>query len=373
MKLVHRVLVGLVGLAASVVALALVGGSALGRAPPPTVGATATAHARGADVRGIRLPRRLLVGRRGLRRPERRTRHHPRADRLRPVTHQLPLSSSRPSSASGPTATPRADRPPPIDFSAPQDLPAGGQNPPQFDRLTRTTDLVTVGIGGNDAGIAGAGMGLPQRAAGPEPAPRRHRPAAAATTSRAVDRLRGPARRLQGEVLRRRGRQALPADQGVRAQAGPGLPVHRLLVPRARILAVDYLAIVPDHGWPPNCARQRRGHGVHPREVPRAQRHGEAGRAQGRRRVREHLHPDDRSRPLPAAALSGTARRSARPSTTPPSGSPRTRTPPAPAPRPPSSSTTCAARWSSRLRSDRRFVGRAGCAATVSRPAAPAH
>ena len=44
------------------------------------------------------------------------------------------------------------------DFTHPQDLPAGGQNPPQFDRLTPRTDLVTVGIGGNDAGIAGAGM-----------------------------------------------------------------------------------------------------------------------------------------------------------------------------------------------------------------------
>src|SRR6478735_1462380 len=45
------------------------------------------------------------------------------------------------------------------DFYAPQeDLPLGGTNPAQFDRLTPTTDLVTVGIGGNDAGIAGAAM-----------------------------------------------------------------------------------------------------------------------------------------------------------------------------------------------------------------------
>lgn len=34
------------------------------------------------------------------------------------------------------------------------DLPLGGTNPPQFDRLTKTTDLVTLGIGGNDVGIA---------------------------------------------------------------------------------------------------------------------------------------------------------------------------------------------------------------------------
>lgn len=43
------------------------------------------------------------------------------------------------------------------DFLAPQTgLPLGGTNPAQFDRLTPTTDLVTVGIGGNDIGLAGA-------------------------------------------------------------------------------------------------------------------------------------------------------------------------------------------------------------------------
>ncbi len=45
------------------------------------------------------------------------------------------------------------------DFRRPQTgLPTGGANPPQFDRLTAATDLVTVGIGGNDAGIASAAM-----------------------------------------------------------------------------------------------------------------------------------------------------------------------------------------------------------------------
>lgn len=37
-------------------------------------------------------------------------------------------------------------------------LPTGGANPPQFDRLTSRTDLVTVGIGGNDAGFASAAI-----------------------------------------------------------------------------------------------------------------------------------------------------------------------------------------------------------------------
>jgi lysophospholipase L1-like esterase len=45
------------------------------------------------------------------------------------------------------------------DFFRPQQgLPLGGTNPAQLDRLTRTTDLVTVGIGGNDAGFAGAAI-----------------------------------------------------------------------------------------------------------------------------------------------------------------------------------------------------------------------
>jgi lysophospholipase L1-like esterase len=35
------------------------------------------------------------------------------------------------------------------------DLPAGGTNPPQFNALRADADLVTVGIGGNDAGLVG--------------------------------------------------------------------------------------------------------------------------------------------------------------------------------------------------------------------------
>ena len=34
-------------------------------------------------------------------------------------------------------------------------LPLGGTNPPQFDGLSRKATLVTVGIGGNDAGLVG--------------------------------------------------------------------------------------------------------------------------------------------------------------------------------------------------------------------------
>lgn len=40
-------------------------------------------------------------------------------------------------------------------FTSPQAV-IGGMNPPQLSRLTSKTDLVTVGIGGNDAGLAAA-------------------------------------------------------------------------------------------------------------------------------------------------------------------------------------------------------------------------
>ena len=44
-------------------------------------------------------------------------------------------------------------------FANPQTgLPLGGTNAPQYDRLTTNTDLVTIGIGGNDAGFAGAAI-----------------------------------------------------------------------------------------------------------------------------------------------------------------------------------------------------------------------
>lgn len=43
-----------------------------------------------------------------------------------------------------------------VEMTKPQELPLGGVNPPQFDRLTATTDLVTLGIGGNDIGFTNA-------------------------------------------------------------------------------------------------------------------------------------------------------------------------------------------------------------------------
>ncbi|MCU1681988.1 MAG: Lysophospholipase [Amycolatopsis sp.] len=42
-----------------------------------------------------------------------------------------------------------------VSLTQPQTAALGGVNPPQFDRLTPTTDLVTLGMGGNDIGLAG--------------------------------------------------------------------------------------------------------------------------------------------------------------------------------------------------------------------------
>jgi hypothetical protein len=43
------------------------------------------------------------------------------------------------------------------DLRHPQNAPGGGVNPPQFNALDKDVRLVTMGMGGNDAGIAGTG------------------------------------------------------------------------------------------------------------------------------------------------------------------------------------------------------------------------
>ncbi len=136
------------------------------------------------------------------------------------------------------------------DFYSPQDLPAGGQNPPQLDRITRRTDLVTVGIGGNDAGIAGAGMDclnalpfenplpggtVPELPDNPVPLIGDEVPLGGCKekyTGDGVDRLSQRIRQSESKLVRAFER------------------IHRL-APRARILAIDYLALVPDHGCYP--------------------------------------------------------------------------------------------------------------------------
>ncbi|GCD91072.1 SGNH/GDSL hydrolase family protein [Nocardioides sp. LS1] len=136
------------------------------------------------------------------------------------------------------------------DFTAPQDLPAGGQNPPQFNRLTKQTDLVTVGIGGNDAGIAGAGMDclnalpvanplpdgtVPSLPDNPVPIIGSEPPLGgckAKYTAGGHDRLSERIQESEPKLV-----------AAFRA-------IHRIS-PKARILAIDYLSLVPDHGCYP--------------------------------------------------------------------------------------------------------------------------
>jgi lysophospholipase L1-like esterase len=114
-----------------------------------------------------------------------------------------------------------------------------GTNEPQFARLTATTDLVTVGIGGNDAGIAAAGLdclglvpltpitdigvGLPLGGC------------KAKYTRGGVDQLSQQINASEDKLV--------AAFEGIRERS-----------PNARILAVNYMDVVPDHGCFPRLA-----------------------------------------------------------------------------------------------------------------------
>ena len=126
------------------------------------------------------------------------------------------------------------------DFYAPQSVEPGGTNPAQFDRLSPTTDLVTVGIGGNDAGIAGAAMDcfglfpddqtVPPGTL-PEPVP----------TGGCKDKYAPEGGEDQ------LARQILEAEPKVVAALQE---VHRRS-PDARVLIIDYFAAVPEHACYP--------------------------------------------------------------------------------------------------------------------------
>lgn len=107
------------------------------------------------------------------------------------------------------------------DFYAPQTgLPTGETNPPQLDRLSPTTDLVTVGIGGNDAGFSSAAVSCLS------PDPRGAR-CAERYTAGGEDQLLRQIEESEPKLV-----QAL---RDIRARA-----------PQARILVVDYLAAIPE-------------------------------------------------------------------------------------------------------------------------------
>ncbi|MGE4428594.1 MAG: SGNH/GDSL hydrolase family protein, partial [Solirubrobacteraceae bacterium] len=112
------------------------------------------------------------------------------------------------------------------------DLLAGvfGENPPQFDRLRPDTTLVTVGIGGNDAGLVGVGYqcaALGALQAGGSPC-------RDVLTAGGVDRI--------GQRIDEAAPRVAAVLRGIRQRS-----------PHARVLLVGYPQVVPDDGrscWP---------------------------------------------------------------------------------------------------------------------------
>ena len=104
-----------------------------------------------------------------------------------------------------------------------------GNEPPQFDALTRGTDLVTVGIGGNDFNLFGTLVGTctQLRASDPTGSPCRDR-----FTAGGVDQLGNELSQVRARVA------AVVA--GIRQRA-----------PHARVVVVGYPQIIPAHGTCP--------------------------------------------------------------------------------------------------------------------------
>jgi len=131
-------------------------------------------------------------------------------------------------------------------FAGPQSLPLGGTNPPQYDRLTPTTDLVTVGIGGNDAGFAGAALAcislLPIETIPMDLLPLPDLPVPLISTSTLPV---GGCKSYftQGGV----DRLAVAIAESEIKLVKAFRRIHRLS-PKARILALNYLAGVPEKG-----------------------------------------------------------------------------------------------------------------------------
>jgi len=133
------------------------------------------------------------------------------------------------------------------DFTEPQSgLPLGGTNPPQFDRLSKRTDLVTVGIGGNDAEVASGAMSCISASPISIPLPALQLPAGVPLISELAPWGGCKERFTAGGV-----------DQLARNIADSEIKVVRALreihrrSPRARVLLVNYLDAIPAKGcWP---------------------------------------------------------------------------------------------------------------------------
>ena len=133
------------------------------------------------------------------------------------------------------------------DFAHPQTgLPLGGTNPPQFDRLTPTTDLVTVGIGGNDAEVASGALSC--ISASPISIPILSLPLPAGVP------LLSELRPLGGckEAFTKGGVDRLAANiERSEQKVVDALMEIKRRSPHARVLLVNYLDAIPAKGcWP---------------------------------------------------------------------------------------------------------------------------
>jgi lysophospholipase L1-like esterase len=108
------------------------------------------------------------------------------------------------------------------DFTAPQSVP-GGTNAPQFDRITPTTDLVTIGIGGNDVGLVGLAEECLQAGLTLQSCKANH-------TKNGVDDVSAKIAAARPKIE--------AAVNGARARAAANV----------RIVVVNYLEAVPDNG-----------------------------------------------------------------------------------------------------------------------------
>ena len=114
------------------------------------------------------------------------------------------------------------------DMENPQGVSPDGPNPPQFDRLKASTQIVTLQIGGNDIGFSGIAEDC-----------------ASATSNEGTpcqDRYVHDGRDEISERIQATAPLVAAVLQGIRARS-----------PNARVLVVNYAAILPDEGpgcWP---------------------------------------------------------------------------------------------------------------------------
>ena len=98
----------------------------------------------------------------------------------------------------------------------------GGSNAPQFDRLTSTTDLVTIGIGGNDIGLVGLATTCIEDSLSGKSCKQRY---TAGGSDQISAKIAAAEPKIEGAI------------DGVRQRS-----------PQARIVLVNYLDAVPDNG-----------------------------------------------------------------------------------------------------------------------------